>query len=401
MGGVDHKSRLGGQRDENQEASEPIGIALLGSTGSIGRQTLDVVRGLGGRARVVALAAGLNTSLLAEQAAEFRPAAIWADGEAPDARSASSDAGARVVPMDEMVLLPGVDVVVVATTGRAGLGPTVAALKAGRPVALANKEALVMAGSVLTALVREHGGALRPIDSEHSAIWQCLWGEDPASVKRLILTASGGAFRDLPLEDLARVTPEQALRHPTWRMGRKITVDSATLFNKGLEVLEAQWLFDVPIERIAVVQHRESVIHSMVEFCDGSVKAQLGVPDMRLPIQCAITYPERAPVAPLAPLDLAKLGSLNFGQVDHRRFPCLSLAIEAGRVGGTAPAVLAAADEVVVDHFLAGRCGFLAIPRAIEATLSAHRPTDDPDLATILEADAWAREHTAAGIATG
>ena len=295
--------------------------------------------------------------------------------------------------MDEIAASGDVDLVVVATGGRAGLRPTVAALEAGKAIALANKEVLVMAGNVITALAARHGAQLRPIDSEHSAIWQCLWGEDVAKVRRLILTASGGAFRDRPLDELARVTPEEALRHPTWKMGRKITVDSATLFNKGLETIEARWLFGIGLERIEVLQHRESVIHSMVEFVDGSVKAQLGVPDMRLPIQCAITYPDRADVAPIPPLNLARIGSLQFGEIDHARFPCLRLAMEAGRRGGTHPAVLAAADEIAVEQFLAGRCGFLDIPRAIEDVLAAHDPVDDPTLDQVLAADAWARDH--------
>lgn len=363
-----------------------IGVAVLGSTGSIGTQTLDVIRALGGRLRVVALAAGRNTDLLYRQVAEFRPSLVCADTALDPDRLA----GARAVPMEEMVSHPDVDVAVIGTTGAAGLAPTLAALRAGKAVALANKEVLVMAGAVLTRAAAEGGGELRPVDSEHSAIWQCLWGEDRGGIARLILTASGGALRDRPPETLDAVTPEEALRHPTWTMGRKVTVDSATLFNKGLETIEARWLFDVPVERIEVVMHRESIVHSLVEFRDGSVKAQLGLPNMRLPIQCALTYPERLPCA-VPRLDLAALGSLQFAPPDFGRYPCLALAMEAGRRGGTYPAVLAAADEVAVEEFLAGRIRFTDIPRLIERVLTAHVPGPEDDLAAVLEADAWAR----------
>ncbi len=363
-----------------------IGVAVLGSTGSIGTQTLDVIRALGGRFRVVALAAGRNTDLLYRQVAEFRPSLVCAEAALDPDRLA----GARVVPMEEMVVHPDVDVAVVGTTGATGLAPTLAALRAGKAVALANKEVLVMAGAVLTRAAAEGGGEIRPVDSEHSAIWQCLWGEDRGGIARLILTASGGALRDRPLETLDAVTPEEALRHPTWTMGRKVTVDSATLFNKGLETIEARWLFNVPMERIEVVMHRESIVHSLVEFRDGSVKAQLGLPNMRLPIQCALTYPERLPCA-VPRLDLAALGSLQFAPPDFARYPCLSLAMEAGRRGGTYPAVLAAADEVAVEEFLAGRIRFTDIPRLIERVLAAHVPGPEDELTAVLEADAWAR----------
>ena len=248
-----------------------------------------------------------------------------------------------------------------------------------------------MAGHLLVAAARQHGAELRPIDSEHSAIWQCLWGEDRASIARIILTGSGGPFRDLSLDDLARVTPEEALRHPTWQMGHKVTVDSATLLNKGLEAIEAHWLFGVAFDKIEVVLHRESIVHSLVEFRDGSIKAQLGIPDMRVPIQCALTYPQRLPAAQAKRLDLAHLGTLTFCQPEPRRFPCLGLALEAGRRGGTFPAALAAADEVAVEHFLAGRIGFMDIPRVIEAALAAHQGTAEPSLDEVLAADAWAR----------
>ncbi len=370
------------------------GIAILGSTGSIGRQTLEVVRDLRPRFRVVALAAGHNVTLLEEQAREFSPQLLWADREADylHQKTARGAIRARWAPMEEMAAHPDVDIVVVATAGKAGLLPTLTAAKAGKAVALANKEVLVMAGHLVVAEARRHEADLRPVDSEHSAIWQCLWGEDRKNIARIILTGSGGAFRDKPLDELERVTPEQALRHPTWQMGHKITVDSATLLNKGLEAIEAHWLFGVPFDKIEVVLHRESIIHSLVEFCDGSIKAQLGMPDMRLPIQCALTYPQRLPTGRPGRLDLGRLGSLAFSQPDLRRFPCLSLALEAGRRGGVFPAVMAAADEVAVDHFLAGHITFLDIAKVIEATLSAHPSVSDPSLEEVLAADTWARQ---------
>jgi 1-deoxy-D-xylulose-5-phosphate reductoisomerase len=370
------------------------GLAILGSTGSIGRQTLEVVRGLRPRFRVVALAAGHNVTLLEEQAKEFSPQLIWADREAEylHQKTVKGIIRARWTPMEEMAAHPDVDIVVVATAGKAGLLPTLAAARAGKAMALANKEVLVMAGHLVVAEARNHQADLRPVDSEHSAIWQCLWGEDRKNIERIILTGSGGAFRDKTLDELERVTPEQALRHPTWQMGHKITVDSATLLNKGLEAIEAHWLFGVPFDKIEVVLHRESIIHSLVEFCDGSIKAQLGMPDMRLPIQCALTYPQRLPAGRPKRLDLGRLGSLGFCQPDLRRFPCLGLALEAGRRGGAYPAVMAAADEVAVDHFLAGHMTFLDIANVIEATLSAHPGVSDPSLEEVLAADTWARQ---------
>jgi len=370
------------------------GLAILGSTGSIGRQTLEVVRHLR-RFRVVGLAAGRNVTLLEEQAREFSPSLLWADREGDYLQQKAAGLRARWTPMEEMACHPDVDIVVVATPGKAGLLPTLAAVRAGKVVALANKEVLVMAGHLVMDTARQHGAELRPVDSEHSAIWQCLWGEDRASIARIILTGSGGPFRDLSLDDLARVTADEALRHPTWQMGHKVTVDSATLINKGLEAIEAHWLFGVPFDKIEVVLHRESIVHSLVEFRDGSIKAQLGMPDMRLPIQCALTYPQRLPFGGrVKRLDLTQLGTLAFCQPEPRRFPSLSLALEAGRRGGTFPAAMAAADEVAVEHFLAGRIGFMDIPRAIEATLTAHQGTVEPGLEDVLAADAWARHWT-------
>ncbi len=373
--------------------TRPIGLAVFGSTGSIGRQTLEVVQSLPGRFNVIALAAGRNVTLLEEQAREFRPRLLYAEreGDYLRERAASGAIRGQWAAMEEMASHPAVDIVVVATTGAAGVGPTLAAIRAGKAVAIANKEVLVMAGHIITAEARRHGAELRPIDSEHSAVWQCLWGESPDTVERIVLTASGGPFRDMPRDELARVTAEEALRHPNWQMGRKITVDSATLLNKGLECIEARWLFDVPLERIDILLHRESVVHSLVEFRDGSLKAQLGVPDMRLPIQCALTYPERLPGACVPRLDLRVTGTLNFGVPDMKQFPCLRLALEAGRKGGTYPAVLAAADEIAVQHFLSGHIGFLDISHAIDDALTVHRGSSNPSLDEVLAADRWAR----------
>jgi 1-deoxy-D-xylulose-5-phosphate reductoisomerase len=372
-----------------------IGLGILGSTGSIGRQTLEVVRSLPDRFEVIALAAGSNVTLLEEQAREFRPQIVYAEreGDYVKQRIASGVLECDWSYMEEMASHPKVDVVVVGTVGAAGLSPTISAIAAGKAVAIANKEVLVMAGHIVTAEAKKTGAELRPIDSEHSAIWQCLWGEDPDSVDRIVITASGGAFRDTPREELARVTAEEALRHPNWQMGQKITVDSATLLNKGLECIEARWLFDIPLERIEVLLHRESVVHSLVEFRDGSLKAQLGVPDMRLPIQCALSYPERLPGASVPRLDLRMIGNLTFGIPDARKYPCLGLALDAGRRGGTYPAVLGAADEIAVGNFLAGHVGFLEIAHVIEDTLNAHDGNSNPSLDQVLEADVWARKY--------
>jgi 1-deoxy-D-xylulose-5-phosphate reductoisomerase len=368
-------------------------VAVLGSTGSIGRQTLDVIAALPDLYEVIALAAGQNVGLLREQIARFRPR--YAHSEpclATDLlRTDLPGLGCTALEPREIAVREDVDVVVIGTAGAAGLAPTIAALELGKPVAIANKEVLVMAGRLVREAMLRGGGELRPVDSEHSAIWQCLWGEQPEAIARIILTASGGAFRDRSVEELAAVTPEEAVHHPNWNMGRKITVDSATLMNKGMETIEAMWLFGVSMDQVEVVLHRESIVHSLVEFCDGSVKAQLGVPDMRLPIQCALGYPDRLPRRALAPLDLAAVGTLNFGTPDMERFPCLRLCMEAGRLGRTYPAVLAAADEVAVELFLDRRIGFLDLPRVVEDALGAHSPATDINLGDILEADAWAR----------
>jgi len=366
-------------------------LAILGSTGSIGRQTLEVVAANPGRFAVHGLAARGDVDMLRQQVAEFGAASVVQG----DPAAAMAGFPVPVLWGEEglvaLATAPEVDQVVVATSGAAGFAPTLAAIRARKEVALANKEVLVMAGEIVTTEAKRHGVTLRPIDSEHSALWQCLQGEDMGAVERLILTASGGPFRTWTVEQMARVTPEEALHHPTWRMGPKITVDSATLFNKGLEVIEAHWLFGVAYERIAVVVHPQSLIHSMVEFRDGSVKAQLGFPDMRLPIQYALGYPERL-AARYTSVDWAAAGPVTLAPVDLERFPCLRLAREAGAAGGTRPAVLAAADEVAVELFLGGRIGFLDIPRLIGGALEAYRPAGELTLEAIREADRWARE---------
>jgi 1-deoxy-D-xylulose-5-phosphate reductoisomerase len=368
------------------------GVAVLGSTGSVGTQALDVLAGLSERFRIVGLAGAQNLSLLRRQAALFHPTLLWcqATTDGIPREEMVLETGARLAPMTEMAVDPSVDIVLIATSGVAGLPAALAALEAGKVVALANKEILVIAGALLRRAAAAGGGEIRPVDSEHSAIWQCLWGERGAPA-RLILTASGGALRDYTLDELRCVTPEQALRHPTWQMGPKITVDSATLLNKGLETIEARWLFDVPLPQIEVVLHRESIVHSLVELADGSVKAQLGYPDMRLPIQCALTYPDRLPMEQVSHLDLARVGSLSFDEVDLRRFPCLSLAMEAGRRGGTFPAALVAADEIAVEAFLSGCLGFMDIPRLVEDVLARHDSVAEPTLSQVHEAGSAAR----------
>ena len=371
-------------------------LVLIGSTGSIGTQTLDVVRSMPERYRVLGLAAGRNLERLEAQAREFRPRYLWAatDEDAASAarlQAIANEVGAQVAPMDEMAADPDGDVLVVGTAGRAGLEPTLTALSRGADVALANKEVVVMAGALVRAAADRGGGQLRPVDSEHSAIWQCLWGEEAHEIRRIILTASGGALRDLAPEALPSVTPEQALKHPTWNMGAKITIDSATLMNKGMETIEARWLFDVPYDRVEVIQHAESIVHSLVEFGDGSVKAQLGYPDMKLPIQLALSWPLRLQPT-TEPLDLAAVGSLNFSAPDLDRYPCLQLAMRAGRAGGTYPAVMAAADEVVVGAFLNRAVRFDHIPQIVEQALDAHDNVAEPSLEEIDAADAWARD---------
>ena len=363
------------------------GLVILGSTGSIGRQTLDIVRAFPEEFRVVGLAAGRNLELLADQIEEFEPRlACCASYE----HKGLLPKGVTFTTMEEMVCQPDVELVMAATIGSAGLIPTVRALENNKTVALANKEVIIMAGGLVTGLARSNGGALLPVDSEPSAIWQCLQGENEA-IRRVIITASGGPFRTTPFEDLERVTPEEALNHPTWKMGRKITVDSATLVNKAFEVIEAHWLFDVPWDRIEVVVHPQSIVHSMVELADGSVKAQLGPPDMRLPIQYSLFYPTRLENQLIPRLDTSLTHSLTFQPLEPERYPCFNLAVEAGKKGGTYPAVLSAVDEVAVERFLDGQIGFMDIYRTLERVLDDHNPTNGDNLDDILAADRWAR----------
>ena len=359
-------------------------VVVLGSTGSIGTQTLDVIRAFPERFRVVGLAAGNNRELLLQQAARFKPEHVWSA-----APLESPPGGVTVTPMEEMVCLPEVDLVVAATAGAVGLIPTLNALRQGKSVALSNKEPVVMAGHIIKDYEKRYGGRILPVDSEPSAIWQCLQGEN-GSIRTLIITASGGAFRDFSPEELAGVTPAQALRHPTWQMGRKITVDSATMMNKAFEVIEAHWLFGVPWEDIEVVVHPQSTVHSMVEFADGSVKAQLGPPNMRLPIQYAMFYPERLPNDEIPRLPTKTAYSLDFRPLDVERYPCFPLAISAGRQGGTYPTVLSAADEVAVNAFLEGKIGFTDVAGVVEQTLSRHESTEGQQIEELLEADRWA-----------
>ena len=359
-------------------------LVILGSTGSIGRQTLDVVRAFPDRFDVVGLAAGNNLDLLQQQIEEFSPQHAWClnpPAQWPD--------GVSLTPMEDMVCLEEVDTVMMATMGNVGLIPTLNALKHGKLVALSNKEPIVMAGEMIKEFEALYGGAVLPVDSEPSAIWQCLRGEDNP-ISRLMITGSGGPFRTSPLEEMDSVTPEQALKHPTWSMGQKITIDSATLMNKAFEVIESHWLFQVPWDRIEVVIHPQSTIHSMVEFEDGSVKAQLGPPDMRLPIQYALFYPQRFPNDMIPKLDTGISHSLNFQPMEPERYPCFNLAVNAAQQGGTYATVLSAADEVAVDAFLQRRIGFTDIYRVVERVLSDHEPLPGRNAEEVLAANDWA-----------
>lgn len=359
-------------------------IAILGSTGSIGQQTLDVIRALTAKFRVIGLAGGANLRLLEKQISEFQPVMFYSSVK-PDFSCKH-----EFLSMEQIACHPEVDLVLVATSGKAGLEPTLAALREGKTVALANKEVLVMAGEIIIQEAKCHRAQIIPVDSEHSAIWQCLQGER-SKPKRIFLTASGGPFYGYSSSELSEVTVKQALHHPTWKMGRKITVDSATLLNKGLEVIEAHWLFNIPFEKIDVLIHPQCIVHSMIEFIDGAVKAQLSFPDMRLPIQYALCYPERLLNLKLPSLDLSKVRCLNFEPVEKSRFPCFELALDAGRYGGTYPAVLCAADEIAVQLFLSKKIGFLDIAPLIEDALQEHQGISNPTVDEILKADAWAR----------
>ncbi len=374
-------------------------LSILGSTGSIGVSTLEIVEAHPEQFRVVAMTAGYNLKLLRQQVKKFRPEMVAVvnpeDGES--LRQFVGDDGPEIITGVEGLIAcachADVDMVVSAIVGAAGLVPTMAAIEAGKDIALANKETLVTAGSLVMAAVARAGVKLYPVDSEHSAIFQSLEGHRERDVRRLILTASGGPFRDRDPDTFGEITLQDALAHPNWSMGRKITIDSATMMNKGLEVIEAHWLFKLPGEQIAVHIHPQSIVHSMVEYVDGSVIAQLGIPDMRTPIAYALSYPERLTLD-LPPLDLCRLGQLTFREPDAQRFPCLTLAYEALDAGGSAPAVLNAANEIAVGSFLDGRISFVDIPGLIRSTLERHQVVVPGSMEEVLLIDRWAREET-------
>ena len=377
-------------------------VVLLGSTGSIGTSTVKVAGDLPDRIRLVGLAAGNNAELLLEQTRKHRPEAICISNP-EKARELGKFFGAKtqVYSGDEglikLATLPSADIVLIAIVGTAGLKPALAAIRAGKDIAVASKEILVMAGKIVMDEARKHGVRVLAVDSEHSAIFQCLDGKPSSSVRKLWLTASGGPFRDKkiwPKEKFPEITVERALKHPSWVMGRKVTIDSATLFNKGLEMIEARWLFDVGIERLGVLVHPQSIVHSMVEFVDGALLAQLSTPDMCLPIQYALTYPDRAP-SERVQTDFTKLNGLTFEEPDVERFPALNLARRAGEVGGTLPAVLNAANEIAVEAFVNRKINFPQITEAVRLTMERHKTVLHPTLEQILEADAWARREAA------
>ncbi|MDX2169505.1 MAG: 1-deoxy-D-xylulose-5-phosphate reductoisomerase [Deltaproteobacteria bacterium] len=373
-------------------------LSILGSTGSIGVTTLDVVGRFRDRFRVVALAAGRNVDRLAEQVRAFEPAMVATGDEAgaEALRAAVPDYRGEILTgidgISRVATASGAELVISALVGAIGLGPTLAAIEAGKDVALANKEVLVVAGELVQAAARRRGVNVFPIDSEHNAIYQAMHGHRRQDVRRIILTASGGPFLRASLDDLRVATPDQALRHPTWKMGAKITIDSSTLMNKGLEVIEAHWLFGLPPEQIDVVIHPQSIVHSMVEYVDGSVIAQLGIPDMSIPISFILAYPERLALDHLPSLDLVQAGRLEFLAPDLERFPCLGLAYDALRARGAVPAVLNAANEVLVESFLDKRIAYLDIPRIARAVVERHGGAGAPTLDALLAADAWARD---------
>lgn len=372
-------------------------IAILGSTGSIGRSALQVIEQFPGHFQVVALAAGKNIDLLAKQIQQFRPklAAVLDRDLAKDlARRLPADSQVEVLAgstgYQETASCAEADMVLSSMVGAAGLIPTLSAIRAGKDVALANKETLVMAGALVMGEVQKYQVTLLPVDSEHNAIFQALEGHRREDLKRILLTASGGPFLNVPKEMLESVTPAQALAHPNWEMGAKITIDSATMMNKGLEVIEAKWLFDVPVEKIDVHIHPQSIVHSMVEYVDGSVLAQLGMPDMRVPIAYALAYPQRLKLD-LPTLDLFSVQTLTFQEPDLSRFPCLDLAFKACKAGGTMPAVLNASNEVAVQAFLDNRIPFLGIARLVDKVMQEHELVPATELQAILAADTWAR----------
>jgi 1-deoxy-D-xylulose-5-phosphate reductoisomerase len=377
-------------------------VVLLGSTGSIGTSTVKVAEDLPDQIRLIGLAAGGNSELLLAQTRKHRPAVISINDPAKAAElRATLGTSCEVVCGNEGLLklatLPAADIVLIAIVGTAGLQPALAAIRAGKDIAVASKEILVMAGEIVMNEARKYGVKVLAVDSEHSAIFQCLDGKPTSSVRKLLLTASGGPFRDKtlwPKEKFSEITVERALKHPSWVMGRKVTIDSATLFNKGLEMIEARWLFDIEMARVGVVVHPQSIVHSMVEFVDGSLLAQLSTPDMCLPIQYALTYPERA-ASDRVQTNFPKLGTLTFEEPDVERFPAIELARRAGEIGGTLPAVLNAANEVAVEAFVNRKINFPQITETVRRTMAAHQVVLQPTLEQILEADAWARREAA------
>ncbi|MCH2603162.1 MAG: 1-deoxy-D-xylulose-5-phosphate reductoisomerase [Pedosphaera sp.] len=370
-------------------------VVLLGSTGSIGTSTCKVVEDLPNDLELIGLAAGRNVNLLREQVAQFNPQMVSVMDPAAAKEFVNEFNGTPNVQCgDEGLLalatLPEADIVLIAIVGTAGLQPALAAIRAGKDIAVASKEILVMAGETVMAEARKHGVKVLAVDSEHSAIFQCLDGKPVDSIRQIWLTASGGPFREKPADEFADITVEQALKHPSWEMGRKITIDSSTLFNKGLEMIEARWLFDIEMPRVKVVVHPQSVIHSMVEFVDGSILAQLSTPDMCLPIQYALTYPARA-ASDRVQTSLAEIGRLDFEEPDVERFPALDLARRAGDEGGTLPAVLNAANEVAVEAFCERQLSYMGITESVAAVMAAHEVVAQPALEELLEADSWAR----------
>jgi len=372
-------------------------VVVLGSTGSIGRNALQVIECLGPEYQIIGLSASSRWELLAEQIAQFNPPmAALADVEkAQLLQNNLNSCDTRIVAgsdgVVELASMPEADIALIGITGAAALRPAVAAIKARKTLALANKECLVMAGDLITRLARESEVQILPVDSEHSAVFQALHAGRECEVSKIVLTASGGPFRNLPVERLAHVTPEEALRHPNWSMGQKITVDSATMMNKALEVIEAKWLFDIDVDQIEVVVHPESIVHSAIQFCDGAMIAQLGAPDMRVPIQYALTYPNRMR-GPASDVALAKLGTLSFYEPDIDKFPALALGYRAAKVGGTMGSVLNAANEIAVESFLKGEIRFTDISKVVEAVMDVHSPDRHPDLEQVVAADQWARE---------
>ncbi|HON08306.1 MAG TPA: 1-deoxy-D-xylulose-5-phosphate reductoisomerase [Verrucomicrobiota bacterium] len=371
-------------------------VVLLGSTGSIGKSTIKVVQDLSDRLRIVGLAAGNNASLLLEQTKLLKPTAISIKDEKNEKELRKTLGSSTLVysgdeGLLQLATMPEADIVLIAIVGTSGLKPALAALRAGKDIAVASKEILVMAGEIVMEEARKQGRRVLTVDSEHSAIFQCLEGRPHNSIRKLWLTASGGPFRKTPAEKFANITLEEALKHPSWNMGKKITIDSATLFNKGLEMIEARWLFDVEIDRVGVVVHPQSIVHSLVEFIDGSILAQLSTPDMCLPIQYALTYPERIE-SHRVQTNLAKIASLSFEEPDENRFPALSIARKAAKIGGTMPAVLNAANEIAVEAFCQRKIRFIDIPKIVAETMESHKPILHPELKDILSADDWARQ---------